>query len=132
MTSPGAANEPTVVFVAHGSRAAEANQAHAAAAQRLARATRRQVIPAFLELTEPSIPDAIARAVDAGATHIVVLPFFLYPGRHLVEDIPALVAAASAAHPGVTVSLLDAFGADPVVVDVLAEQIRRATGEPIP
>ena len=119
----------TVVFVAHGSRAVEANDAHRAAAAALAAETGATVVPAYLELADPSIPDAIVGAVDAGASRIVVLPLFLYPGRHVQRDIPELVAEAQERRPGATVELLEPFGADPALVEVLAGQVRRGLGE---
>jgi sirohydrochlorin ferrochelatase len=114
-----------IVLVAHGSRAAAANDAHRAAAAALADRLGRPVIAAFLELAEPSIGDGIAQAVDAGAAHVVVLPHLLYPGRHLTIDIPGAVAEATTRHPGVEVTILDASGADPAVVDLLAVQVTR-------
>lgn len=118
-----------VVVVAHGSRAAAANDAHRALAADLAERVPVTVVPAFLELADPDIPAGIAEAVAAGATEVVVLPYFLHPGRHLVEDIPALVDQARAAHPGTTVRLLGAFGADPAVVDALTAQVTAALPE---
>ena len=115
----------TVVFVAHGSRAVEANDAHSAAAAALADRTGATVVPAYLELAEPSIPDAIVAAVDAGAARVVVLPLFLYPGRHVQRDIPQLVAEAQERRPDAAIELLEPFGADPALVGVLADQVRR-------
>lgn len=114
-----------VVFVAHGSRAAAANDAHVAAAEQLAERTGVEVRPAFLELAEPSIPEAITAAVDAGADEVLVLPLFLYPGRHVATDIPALVEEARAARPSTPIELLEPFGADPAVISLLAEQVAR-------
>jgi sirohydrochlorin ferrochelatase len=114
-----------VVFIAHGSRATAANEAHVAAAEQLAERTGVEVRPAFLELAEPSIPDAITAAIDDGADEVLVLPLFLYPGRHVATDIPALVEEARAARPGAAVDLLEPFGADPAVISVLAGQVGR-------
>ena len=85
----------TVVLVAHGSRASSANQAHLDLAAALAARIEPTVLGAFMELAEPSIGDAIGRAVDAGATVVAVLPYFLHPGRHQQVDIPQLVAEAA-------------------------------------
>jgi sirohydrochlorin ferrochelatase len=115
-----------VVFVAHGSRAEAANEAHRATAERLAADLDVPVVAAFLELAEPSIPDAIVAAADAGADRVLVLPLFLYPGRHLVRDIPALVGEAVGRRPDAAVEVLDAFGADPAIAELLAAQVRRA------
>ncbi len=128
--APTADDDPAgpvaVVVVAHGSRAAAANDAHLAVVERLDAATTHAVSAAFLELAEPSIPDGIDAAVAAGARQVLVLPHFLYPGRHVAEDLPAFVAAADARHGGASVRLLDAFGADPAVIDLLADQVHRA------
>ncbi len=114
-----------VVVIAHGSRAAEANDAHEAVAAQLSGLVGLPVLPAFLELAHPTLPDAVSAAVAQGAQRVLVLPFFLYPGRHLARDIPALVADAAERHPEVSIEQLDAFGADPGVVALLADQLRR-------
>jgi sirohydrochlorin ferrochelatase len=119
-----------VVLVAHGSRAAAANDAHRLVAAELGERTGRSVVPAFLELAEPSIPDAIDAVAATGAAEVLVLPHFLYPGRHLVEDIPALVGTAARRHPDLTITLLPASGADPALVDLLAAQVGRGAGGP--
>ena len=115
-----------VVLVAHGSRASSANQAHLDLAAALDARIEPRVLGAFMELAEPSIGDAIGRAVDAGATVVAVLPYFLHPGRHQQVDIPQLVAEAAETRSGVEVRLLDPFGADPAVLDLLAGQVSRA------
>ena len=114
------------MVAAHGSRAEAANDAHRAVVARLAQQVPTAVVPAFLELTVPSIADAIDVAVAGGATTVVVLPYFLHPGRHLSEDLPRIVADATGRHPSVTVRLAPSFGADPALGDVLAAQVVRA------
>jgi sirohydrochlorin ferrochelatase len=44
---------------------------------------------------------AFDKCVAQGATTVVVSPYFLSPGRHWAQDIPALTEAAAAKHPGV-------------------------------
>lgn len=114
-----------VVLIAHGSRAEAANEAHRNVCRELAERTGGDVVAAFLELAEPSIPDAIATAAT-GAARVVVLPYFLYPGRHVAEDIPRFVDQARADLDGIEVVLLHPFGADPRAVDLLATQITDA------
>ena len=50
---------------------------------------------AHMELAEPSIEVAFDRCVQRGATRIVCHPFFLSMGRHVQEDIPALMELAA-------------------------------------
>jgi sirohydrochlorin ferrochelatase len=119
-----------VVLVAHGSRASAANQAHLELAAALDARIASTVIGAFMELAQPSIADAIGGAVEAGASVVAVVPYFLHPGRHQQLDIPQLVADAAEARPDVDIRLLDHFGADPAVLDLLATQVGRALVDP--
>ncbi len=79
--------------------------------------------PAYLELTAPSIPDAIDRAVAGGATTVRVLPHFLGPGNHVSVDIPGIVADATERRPDVRIELAEHLGADPALVDLLAARV---------
>lgn len=111
-----------VVLVAHGSRAEAANDAHRAMSERVATAGGVPVVPAFLELAEPSIGEGIDRAVELGATTVRVIPYFLYPGRHVRDDIPRIVAEAAERHgAAATIELAAHVGDDPRMVQLLAE-----------
>jgi sirohydrochlorin ferrochelatase len=116
-----------VVLVDHGSRRAEANEQLEELAARLReREPGTRVATAHLEVLAPSIADAIAECAGAGAREIVVLPWFLAPGRHTAEDIPRQVEAARRAHPGVEIRVGDALGLHPKLVDVALERIAGA------
>jgi len=111
-----------LVLVAHGSRREASNaEVRALAATLAARAEGQfsSVHAGFLELAEPSIPEAIAAAIAAGAREVRVLPWFLSAGRHVSEDIPAQVAEARARHPGVPIHLLGHAGALPGMAEIL-------------
>ncbi|MFA7592655.1 MAG: CbiX/SirB N-terminal domain-containing protein [Thiohalobacteraceae bacterium] len=119
-----------LLLVAHGSRRAASNDEVRELTARLA-VRAQPAIPivrcGFLELAEPSIPDGIEQCIREGATAVVVLPYFLSAGRHVVTDIPAAVAGKQAQYPqadiriapylgasiGITDLLLDAAGLDP-------------------
>lgn len=122
----GQDHSTVVVVAAHGSRADAANVAHREVVDELAAAVSSSVAPAFLELAQPSIPDAIDTAVANGAATVLVLPYFLHPGRHLTEDLPAIVAEANGRHPDVEVALLGSFGAEAGLTDVLVAQVAAA------
>lgn len=76
---------------------------------------------AYLELDAPSLPEAAAELVAAGADAVTILPMFLGTGRHAREDLPRLVDALRAAHPGVSFALRQAVGEDGRVVDLIAK-----------
>ena len=124
--NPSATPQVAVVVIAHGSRTDGANVAHQELATGLQTRVGHPVIAAFLELATPSIVDGIDQAVATGAQVVVVVPYFLHPGRHQSEDVPRLVDEARRTRPDVDVRLLDLFGADPELLDVLASQVDRA------
>ena len=93
---------------------------------------RELVEPAHMELAAPSIADAFGRLVERGASRVVVSPLFLFPGRHVQEDIPELVAAAAEAHPDVEVTIADPIGMHPLVAAALDQQLEAALGADAP
>ena len=111
-----------LLLIAHGSRRQQSNDEVTALAGRLrdACSTDYQIVHAgFLELATPSIPDGISACVDDGASRITVLPYFLNSGRHVVEDIPEIVAEAKTRHPDIDVVVAPHLGASSLMVDLL-------------
>jgi sirohydrochlorin ferrochelatase len=113
-----------LVIVDHGSRRAESNQL----LERLAAAFQVSgglpiVEPAHMELAEPSVATAFGRCVERGAMRIVVLPYFLGPGRHWDEDIPRLAAEASAQCGGVSYLVTAPLGLDDLMLQLIKKRI---------
>ncbi len=114
-----------VVVVGHGSRREEANEdVRHAARQIRARAGLSLVEPAFLEIVRPTIDEAFTRCVESGATHVIVHPYFLSPGRHARGDIPVEVRSAASRHVGVTYQLTEPLAAHRLVIEASIERIR--------
>lgn len=116
-----------VVLVDHGSRERAAN----AQLARIARALRRRldgtrVCVAHLSLVSPGIAEAVDACAARGAREIVVVPYFLAPGRHATRDVPRLARAAAAKHAGVRVRVAAALGVHPGLVDAVEQRIRDA------
>lgn len=103
----------SLILIAHGSRRAESNEEVRALATQLGRMSKSfdSVTCAFLELAEPSIPDGIEACVQRGANDIVILPYFLSAGRHVAEDIPALVKPKQLQYPDLKIELRPYLGA---------------------
>lgn len=115
------------IILGHGSRnPAATEQFHDLVAQLRARRTE-SVYPAFMELADPSLADAVAEAVAAGADEIVVQPCFLFDGNHIRRDIPEMLAGFAAGHPAVTFRFGRPLGADSRVADILLERAAEAT-----
>ena len=121
MTNPSSS---VTLLVAHGSRNARTAADHTALCNSVAEATGgRTVLPAFLEISEPSIGDAIDHAVAEGATDVTVVPLFVHVGNHIERDIPAIVAEARGRHPGTSIDLRPHIGAAPGFVALIADDL---------
>jgi sirohydrochlorin cobaltochelatase len=64
----------------------------------------------FISLAEPSVPAALERAVLLGARHLVVAPYFLFPGV-LPDRVVAQSREFAAVHHGVRVDVAGLIGA---------------------
>jgi sirohydrochlorin ferrochelatase len=116
-----------VLLVDHGSRLEEANALLDSIARAVAeRLPDRMVRIAHLELASPDVPEALDALVAEGAREIVVLPFFLAPGRHSTRDIPGLVEAGLLRHPEVRLRVGAPLGAHPGLVEATISRIQEA------
>ncbi|MCO6458024.1 MAG: hypothetical protein J5I93_22195 [Pirellulaceae bacterium] len=114
-----------VIVVDHGSRRAESNRLLLDVVDAFRRLGLYAIVePAHMELAEPSLATAYERCVAAGARRIVVFPYFLSPGRHWSQDIPALAAAAASQHPGTTYLVAAPLGLHPLMLRIMDERIR--------
>ena len=115
-----------VIVVDHGTRSSEVNAEFEASVRSGAGLGSYGIVePAHMELAEPSLATAFGRCVAAGATTVAVAPYFLGPGRHWDRDIPALVAAAAARHPGVRWMVTGPLGPDPRLLDLVGDRVAR-------
>jgi sirohydrochlorin ferrochelatase len=120
-----------VLLIAHGSRRAEAN----ADLERLADAVRERgeypiVEIAYLEIASPDIPTGARSCVAKGARRVLMLPYFLSAGAHVVNDLDRCQRALSAEFPGVNFSVCPPLGLHPQIVDVVLDRLAEGAAEP--
>lgn len=125
MNMPNPSENIALVIVDHGSTRGESNRVLEEFAALFA-ATKPYAIvePAHMEISEPLIATAFKKCVDRGATKVVVVPYFLAPGKHWHKDIPALSAAASAACGGVPFLVSAPIGSHPLMADLIDDRVK--------
>jgi sirohydrochlorin ferrochelatase len=111
-----------LLLIAHGSRREASNQEVRELAARLEQTVGDRfdcVIPAFLELAEPDIPNGVDLCVESGATTVTAVPYFLSAGRHVASDIPAELDKAARKHQAVTILQSDYLGKHESIPELL-------------
>ena len=113
-----------LIVVDHGSRRHESNVMLERMAEMVAAVAPYPIVePAHMELAEPSIQTAFDRCVARGADTVVVSPYFLLPGKHWDQDIPALAAEAAARHPGVPYLVAAPLGLHPLMAQTVTARV---------
>ena len=113
-----------VIIVDHGSVRDQSNQLlEQIVAQFRTQCGYGIVEPAHMELAEPSISTAFTQCVAQGAGRIVVIPYFLGPGKHWDSDIPRLTAAAAAQHNGTRFQIAQPIGTHALMQDIIAARL---------
>jgi sirohydrochlorin ferrochelatase len=113
-----------ILIVAHGSRELPAQQEF----KNLVGKYRKRhpgwkIAHAFLELAEPSIPQAL-ESLAKSSDEITVLPLFLFTAKHVRKHIPEILAAFRKDHPKVKIKLAKPLGADSKLLDILDQRLK--------
>lgn len=111
-----------IVLLGHGSRDPLWHKPMEAVAKRMAITAANTLIAcAYLELSTPDLPEAVALLLGAGVETVSVVPLFLGVGRHVREDLPRLVNGLRLQHPTVLFALQPAVGENARLIDLLVQ-----------
>lgn len=120
-------NEFGIVIVGHGTRDPDGvREFEELVALTRERCGGRMLTRGFVELTQPTIGEAIRENVCAGSQKIVVLPGLLLAAGHAKEDIPAEIDAARREFPSVEIRCAQPLGLHPFALEVMREKIADA------
>ena len=118
-----------VLLIAHGSRRSEANDDLVKLAQFVgARGEYDFVEVSYLELVSPTILDGGRACVHRGATRVLMLPYFLSAGVHVVTDLEETRRQLVAEFPQVEFQLCPHLGLHPLMADIVLDRLRE--GQP--
>ena len=121
------ATQTAVLLIAHGSRRPAANHDLVELAEQVRERGPYAVVEVgYLELAEPTIPQGAARCVAAGVERVLLLPYFLSAGSHVVEDLERHRRDLEQAHPQVTFSLCPPLGLHPLMVELVLLRLGQA------
>ncbi|MDD3984811.1 MAG: sirohydrochlorin nickelochelatase [Methanobacterium sp.] len=90
-TSSSSKTKIGVLLVGHGSRLPYGKDVVSQIAEMYREEQEFPVEVGFMNMSKPSIPEAITILADKGAEKIIVTPVFLAHGVHTTEDIPRIL-----------------------------------------
>ena len=114
-----------LLVIGHGSRVGPANRI----LRRIARALRvrfagRVVEACYLEAAAPDVQAGIDRCVARGASRVLFVPYFLFLGGHVRQDLPKAAALARRRHRGLEVRIAPHLGDDRRLPAIVADRVR--------
>jgi sirohydrochlorin ferrochelatase len=124
----------SIVLIAHGSRLQSSNDEAKQLADRLAKTLgenmnkRYPIVEiAFLELTHPSIAEAIESCIQQGATEVCLMPYFLCAGHHVMKDIPSETKPLQKKYPHIPFYMTAHVGSSDLITHILCELVEHQT-----
>ena len=110
-----------LLLIAHGSPRPEANNPLRQAMVDIEKQKLFDLVSiAFLECNEPDIDSGLEEIICRGAEEIVIVPCFLHPGNHVVNDLPEILEVVMHRHPDVQLKLSPFLGSSSRITDILA------------
>lgn len=119
-----------LLIMAHGSRIPEANDAAREIARMVQTITGFSIVEvAFRELHEPGIQQGIDACVARGAQRILMVPYFLFMGAHVLHDLPEEIEEAQKRHPELIMEMGRHLGVHPKLAEVVAQRVEESLTE---
>ena len=120
-----------VLLIAHGSRNPRANNDLFSLVARF----RMRGFPitegCFLELAKPDVLEGGRLCVEQGANIVVLLPYFLSAGVHVVDDLKGLRNDLSSSYSSVQFLLASPLGPHPILENLLDIRLHEALGDQV-
>lgn len=112
-----------LLIVSHGSRSKDAvNEFNQLIEMVRTQAEGFEVDGAHMELASPDIPTVVASMVEKGVQDITVVPYFLFNGNHIKQDIPELIDLEKEKYPSASFRLTSPIGVEPMMANILLKR----------
>ncbi len=131
-----------LVLVGHGSRLPYSKELLEKLAEKIKEKNVFEIVEiGLMEFNEPTIPQAVKKAIERGAKKIIVVPVFLAHGVHTLRDIPHMLGLEEKVEiednnghhhhhehehlelpDGVEIIYRDPIGADDRLVDIILDR----------
>ncbi|CCJ33935.1 MULTISPECIES: sirohydrochlorin chelatase [Caloramator] len=111
-----------ILLISHGSRSQDAYKTFLKVSDEFQNFMNIKVFPAFMEFNEPNIKKAIDEIYKQGIKRIIAIPYFLYTGIHIKEDIPNLLKEVANKYKDLTIEFTSPIEYHPFILEILKER----------
>jgi sirohydrochlorin ferrochelatase len=119
-----------ILLMGHGSRVSEANNALRVIAGQVKKKGGFDIVEvSFRELHQPDIQTGIDRCVEQGANRILLYPYFLFAGAHVLEDLPDEMAQAKERYPDLEMTMGQPLGVHPKLGEIVCDRVSESLAE---
>lgn len=116
-----------ILILAHGSREKSTEQTLQAVVEQLKEINQKDIIEtAYLQFAEIDLASGLDALQAKGVKEIVVIPYFLFAGVHIKEDIPQEIKDYQEKNKDVRIIMGETLGADRRLAEILADRINAA------
>lgn len=116
-----------VILIGHGSRVPGSSRDMERVAGRLAEDGAYDAVEAcHMSRLGPFFPETLEKCVKAGARRVIVIPYFLHSGLHLVLDMPEMIQREANRYEGLTVIYGKHLGYDESMVALVKQRIEES------
>lgn len=111
-----------ILLIGHGSRAKDAKDIFIKVLESLKERIRLNVYGAFMENATPTIEETFKHMYEDGVNEVDVLPYFLFDGIHIKEDIPQILENMKKEY-NMKICFKRPIGYHKLLVDLLIERL---------
>ena len=115
-----------ILLLAHGSREGDTEKTMRQITEYVKAELKDVLIEeAYLQFRDSNLEKGLESLIARGADDIKVIPYFLFEGVHIKEDIPAEIKEFLAAHPSVKITMGKTLGADKRLADIVVDRVNQ-------
>ncbi len=120
-------SKEAIILMGHGSRVPGAGEGMEKVAQRLKEKRPWAMIETcYMSELGPHFPEILEKCVREGADKVIVMPYFLHLGIHLLKDVPDMMRTEAKKYPGLTLILGRHLGFDESLVDLVGKRLEES------
>lgn len=121
-----------LILVVHGDREGEAERVLSTLVSQMQARHPQWVIEGAQLLSSPSelhFPEVVRKLARRGLVELLIFPWFLFAGPHVRRDLPQLLNEVCVEYPALRWHMLEPFGTDPALLDLLEQRLHSSMSE---